>query len=77
MMREKSKIAATRHAKHEWSLKRKALAVALSIALLGLGTPAVSFADAAADQKSKAVETQAATSAVYAQEQTPASAAPV
>ncbi len=77
MMREKIKIAATRHAKHEWSLKRKALAVTLSIALLGLGTPAVSFADSAADQKSKAVETQAATSAVYAQEQTPASAAPV
>lgn len=77
MTREKSKVAATRHAKHEWSLKRKALAVTLSIALLGLGTPAVSFADSAADQQSKAVETQKAASAVYAQEQTPASAASV
>lgn len=76
MTREKSKVAATRHAKHEWSLKRKALAVTLSIALLGLGTPAVSFADSAADQQSKAVETQKAASAVYAQEQTPASAEP-
>lgn len=77
MTRGKSKAAATRHAKHEWSIKRKALAVTLSIALLGLGTPAVSFADSAVDQQSKAVETQAATSAVYAQEQTPASAEPV
>ena len=63
MTRGKSKAAATRHAKHEWSIKRKALAVTLSIALLGLGTPAVSFADSAVDQQSKAVETQAATSA--------------
>lgn len=77
MTRGKSKAAATRHAKHEWSLKRKALAVTLSVALLGLGTPAVSFADSAADQQSKAVETQDATSAVYAQDQTPTSAAPV
>lgn len=77
MTRGKSKVAATRHAKHEWSIKRKALAVTLSIALLGLGTPAVSFADSVADQQSKAVEAQETTSAVYAQEQTPASAEPV
>ena len=77
MTRGKSKVAATRHAKHGWSIKRKALAVMLSIALLGLGTPAVSFADSAADQQPKAVEAQKAASAVYAQEQTPASTAPV
>ena len=76
MTRGKPKVAATRHAKHEWSLKRKALAVTLSIALLGLGTPAVSFADSAADQQSKAVEAQETTSAVSAQEQAPASAEP-
>ena len=75
-MRGKPKVAATRHAKHEWSLKRKVLAVTLSITLLGLGTPAVSFADSAADQQSKAVEAQETTSAVSAQEQAPASAEP-
>lgn len=76
MARGKPKVAATRHAKHEWSLKRKALAVTLSITLLGLGTPAVSFADSAADQQSKAVEAQETTSAVSTQEQAPASAEP-
>ena len=76
MMRGKPKVAATRHAKHEWSLKRKVLAVTLSITLLGLGTPAVSFADSAADQQSKAVEAQETTSAVSTQEQAPASAEP-
>ena len=76
MTRGKSKVAATRHAKHEWSFRRKALAVTLSITLLGLGTPAVSFADSAADQQSKAVEAQETTSAVSAQEQAPASAEP-
>ena len=76
MTRGKPKVAATRHAKHEWSLKRKVLAVTLSITLLGLGTPAVSFADSAADQQSKAVEAQETTSAVSAQEQAPASAEP-
>ena len=76
MTRGKPKVAATRHAKHEWSIKRKVLAVMLSIALLGLGTPAVSFADSAADQQSKAVESRETTSAVSAQEQAPASAEP-
>ena len=76
MTRRKQKVAATRHAKHEWSPKRKALAVALSIALLGLGTPAVSFADSAADQQSKAVGAQETTSAVSTQEQAPASVEP-
>lgn len=76
MTREKPKVAATRHAKHEWSFKRKALAVTLSITLLGLGTPAVSFADSAVDQQSKAVEVQETTSAVSTQEQAPASAEP-
>lgn len=77
MTRGKPKVAATRHAKHEWSLKRKVLAVTLSITLLGLGTPAVSFADSAADQQSKAVEAQETTSTVSVQEQAPASAEPV
>ena len=54
----------SRRARHEWSLKRKALAVTLSVALLGLGTPAVSFADSTTDQQSKAVEAQETTSAV-------------
>lgn len=63
-------------ARHEWSLKRKALAVTLSVALLGLGTPAVSFADSATVQQSKAIEAQETTSAVSAQEQAPASAEP-
>lgn len=76
MTRRKQKVAATRHAKNEWSFKRKALAVTLSIALLGLGTPAVSFADSAADQQSKAVEAQETTSTVSVQEQAPASAEP-
>ena len=76
MTREKPKVVATRHAKHEWSFKRKALAVTLSITLLGLGTPAVSFADSAVDQQSKAVEVQETTSAVSTQEQAPASAEP-
>lgn len=66
----------SRRARHEWSLKRKALAVTLSVALLGLGTPAVSFADSTTDQQSKAVEAQETTSAVYTQ-QTQASAEPV
>lgn len=68
---------ASRRARHEWSLKRKALAVTLSVALLGLGTPAVSFADSTTDQQSKAVEAQETTSAVYTQDQAPASAEPV
>ena len=67
----------SRRARHEWSLKRKALAVTLSVALLGLGTPAVSFADSTTDQQSKAVEAQETTSAVYTQDQAPASAKPV
>lgn len=67
----------SRRARHEWSLKRKALAVTLSVALLGLGTPAVSFADSTTDQQSKAVEAQETTSAVYTQDQAPASAEPV
>ena len=66
----------SRRARHEWSLKRKALAVTLSVALLGLGTPAVSFADSTTDQQSKAVEAQETTSAVYTQ-QTQASVEPV
>ena len=66
----------SRRARHEWSLKRKALAVTLSVALLGLGTPAVSFADSTTDQQSKAVEAQETTSAVYTQDQAPASAEP-
>ena len=67
---------ASRRARHEWSLKRKALAVTLSVALLGLGTPAVSFADSTTDQQSKAIEAQETTSAVYTQ-QAQASAEPV
>ena len=67
----------SRRARHEWSLKRKALAVTLSVALLGLGTPAVSFADSTTDQQSKAVEAQETTSAVYAQDQAQVSAEPV
>ncbi len=68
---------ASRRARHEWSLKRKALAVTLSVALLGLGTPAVSFADSTTDRQSKAVEAQETTSAIYTQDQAPASAEPV
>lgn len=64
MTREKSKVAATRHAKHEWPLKRKALAVTLSIALLGLGTPAVSFADSAADNAAAPASKENASGAV-------------
>lgn len=67
----------SRRARHDWSLKRKALAVTLSVALLGLGAPAVSFADSTTDQQSKAVEAQETTSAVYTQDQAPASAEPV
>ena len=76
-VRERVKAMTSRRARHEWSLKRKALAVTLSVALLGLGTPAVSFADSTTDQQSKAVEAQETTSAVYTQDQAPASAKPV
>ena len=67
----------SRRARYEWPLKCKALAVTLSVALLGLGTPAVSFADSTTDQQSKAVEAQETTSAVYTQDQAPANAEPV
>ena len=77
IVRERVEVMASRRARHEWSLKRKALAVTLSVALLGLGTPAVSFADSTTDQQSKAVEAQETTSAVYTQDQAPASAEPV